>query len=301
MWWCVRCVSMCVCVCLCLCAQSCLTCWDPVGLACQSPLSMKFSRQEYWSGLLFPTPGDLFNPGIEPESLASSALAGRFFTTVPATWETQGGMQHSQFTWAQNPFFLNISRIRVLWNTIFSNGMFIFNDFKFFIKGGLLARNTQVTVLRGLKDWLCDSLLSLLESTPRLSAFYLTRYCSEKPTSCLALFPQPSHSLLLIKDGKHGKEVTRNVTEQWQVHWHDGKFLGLIWRAAGSDSTPWISWVNSDPWHIHRPECLFYQVGCFLSFCLYTGLMKAAVRDVAKTFQTPALAPWIFLVCKHPF
>ena len=37
-------------------------------------------------------------PGIEPEPPASSALAGRFFTTVPATWETQGGMQHSQFT-----------------------------------------------------------------------------------------------------------------------------------------------------------------------------------------------------------
>ena len=126
-----------VCVCVCLCAQSCLTCWDPVDLACQSPLYMEFSRQEYWSGLLFPTPGDLLNPGIKPESPASSALAGRFFTTVPATWETQGGMQHSQFTWAQNPFFLNISRIRVLWNTIFSNGMFICNDFKFFIKGGL--------------------------------------------------------------------------------------------------------------------------------------------------------------------
>ena len=50
-----------------------------------------------------------------------------------------------------------------MWNTIFSNGMFIFDDFKPFIKGGLLARNIQVPVLRGLKNWLCDSLLSLLE------------------------------------------------------------------------------------------------------------------------------------------
>ena len=41
--------------------------------------------------------------------------------------------------------------------------MFIFDDFKPFIKRGLLARNIQVPVLRGLKDWLCDSLLSLLE------------------------------------------------------------------------------------------------------------------------------------------
>ena len=54
----------------------------------QAPLSLGFSRQEYWSGLLFPTPGDLSNPGIEPASLASLALAGRFFNHC-ATWETQ--------------------------------------------------------------------------------------------------------------------------------------------------------------------------------------------------------------------
>ena len=44
---------------------------------------MEFSRQEYWSGLPFPTPGDLPYPGIEPVSLASPALAGMFFTTAP--------------------------------------------------------------------------------------------------------------------------------------------------------------------------------------------------------------------------
>ena len=47
----------------------------------QAPLSMGFSRQEYWSGLPFPPPGDLPDPGIEPASLASPALAGGFFTT----------------------------------------------------------------------------------------------------------------------------------------------------------------------------------------------------------------------------
>ena len=52
-------------------------------VACQAPLSMVFSRQEYWSRLLFPSPGDLPDPGIEPGSLGSPALAGRFFTTVP--------------------------------------------------------------------------------------------------------------------------------------------------------------------------------------------------------------------------
>ena len=44
---------------------------------------MEFSRQEYWSGLPFPTPGYLPNPGIEPAYLASPTLAGGFFTTVP--------------------------------------------------------------------------------------------------------------------------------------------------------------------------------------------------------------------------
>ena len=49
----------------------------------QVPLSMGFSRQEYWSGLPFPPPGDLPNPGTEPMSLTSPALTGRFFTTEP--------------------------------------------------------------------------------------------------------------------------------------------------------------------------------------------------------------------------
>ena len=52
----------------------------------QTPLSMGFSRQEYWSGLPFPSPGDLPNPGIEPTSLTSPALVGGFFTTS-TTWE----------------------------------------------------------------------------------------------------------------------------------------------------------------------------------------------------------------------
>ena len=47
------------------------------------PLSMEFSRQEYWSRLPFPTPWDLLNPEMEPTALVSPALAGGFFTTVP--------------------------------------------------------------------------------------------------------------------------------------------------------------------------------------------------------------------------
>ena len=53
----------------------------PWTAACQAPLSVGFSRQEYWSGLPFPSPGNLPDPGIEPSSPVSPSLAGRFFTT----------------------------------------------------------------------------------------------------------------------------------------------------------------------------------------------------------------------------
>ena len=46
----------------------------PWTVAHQPPLSMELSRQEYWSGLPFPPPGDLLNPGIKPESLVSPTL-----------------------------------------------------------------------------------------------------------------------------------------------------------------------------------------------------------------------------------
>ena len=54
----------------------------PCTVAHQAPLFMGFSRQEYWSGLPFSSPGHLPNPQIEPASLVSPALAGGFFTTV---------------------------------------------------------------------------------------------------------------------------------------------------------------------------------------------------------------------------
>ena len=53
----------------------------PCGL--QAPLSMRFPRQECCSGLPFPPPGDLPDPGIEPVSLVAAALVGRFFTSEP--------------------------------------------------------------------------------------------------------------------------------------------------------------------------------------------------------------------------
>ena len=53
--------------------KSCPTLMTPWTIACQTPLSMGFSRQEYWNGLPFPSPGDLPNPGIKPRSPALQA------------------------------------------------------------------------------------------------------------------------------------------------------------------------------------------------------------------------------------
>ena len=65
----------------------------PWTVACQASLSMGFPRQEYWSGLPFPSPGDPPNPGIEPAFSASPALSGGFFTTEPL--EKQAHFTHS--------------------------------------------------------------------------------------------------------------------------------------------------------------------------------------------------------------
>ena len=77
----------------------------PWTVAHQAPLSMGFSRQEYWSGFPFPFPGDLPDPGIKP---TSSALSGGFFTTVPP--EKPHKFIMSQFcgseAWAQHAWVL---------------------------------------------------------------------------------------------------------------------------------------------------------------------------------------------------
>ena len=74
-------------LCVCVCAQS--LCHVqlsviPWTVAHQPPWSTGFSRQEYWNGLPFPTPGDLPHPGTEPTSLVSPALVGGFSTTEPS-------------------------------------------------------------------------------------------------------------------------------------------------------------------------------------------------------------------------
>ena len=79
-----------VCVCVCAharaCTHACSVVSNSVNLctvAHQAPLSMEFSRQEYWRGLPFPSPRDLSNPEVKLVSFVSPALVGDFFTTAP--------------------------------------------------------------------------------------------------------------------------------------------------------------------------------------------------------------------------
>ena len=67
---------------VCVFAQSCPTLCNPKDCSCQASLSMEFSRQEDWRGLLFPTPGDHPDPGTESMSLVSPVLEGAFFSIV---------------------------------------------------------------------------------------------------------------------------------------------------------------------------------------------------------------------------
>ena len=73
-------------VCVLSCFSRARLCMTPWTAALQAPLSMGFSRQEYWSGVPYPPPRGLTNPGIRPMSLMSPALAYGFFTTS-APWE----------------------------------------------------------------------------------------------------------------------------------------------------------------------------------------------------------------------
>ena len=110
------------CVCVCVCAQLLSHTWlfaIPWAIACQAPLSMEFFRQEYWSGLPFLPLGELPDPGFEPTSPASPALAGRFFTTespgkpLP---NTQVSVNHSVVSDSLWPHGLQPTRLLCPWD-----------------------------------------------------------------------------------------------------------------------------------------------------------------------------------------
>ena len=115
----------------------------PWTIAHQAPLPMGFPRQEYWSGLPFPPPGDLPTPGIKPECFVFPALAGGFFTTVPpwkpsclclwlilsSTWDSlhfflsERGKQRQRDVYYLNKSFITVQykKMRTPWKTeIFS-------------------------------------------------------------------------------------------------------------------------------------------------------------------------------------
>ena len=72
-------------------------CATPWTAAHQAPLSMGFSGQEYWSGVLVPSPGDLPDPGMEPASLVSPPLGSGFFTTSLTKMKSEWSRVESNF------------------------------------------------------------------------------------------------------------------------------------------------------------------------------------------------------------
>ena len=84
----------------------------PWTVAHQVPWSLRFPRQEYWSGLPLPSPGDLPNPGIQPGSLVSPVSAAGFFTTV-CTWEVPNSFITASFFFF---FLLKIEFVHIFLN-----------------------------------------------------------------------------------------------------------------------------------------------------------------------------------------
>ena len=106
-----------------------LSCFSHVQLfialwivACQVSLSMEFSWQEYWSGLPCPPSADLHDPGIEPSSFLSPALAGGLFTTS-AIWEAHTHLQWLKLTrLILANIDVNVKLLKLLYNEGTSNG-----------------------------------------------------------------------------------------------------------------------------------------------------------------------------------
>ena len=122
---------MCVCVCVCVCVCKLLSHFQlfmtPWTLASQAPLSMGFSRQEYWSGLPFPSPEDLPNSGIEPRS---PALQVNFLPSKPPGSLKNGG--HCQIKIWGNNRLISLDSAQFLsklsWNSVHCQVLFSFNN-----------------------------------------------------------------------------------------------------------------------------------------------------------------------------
>ena len=130
----------------------------------QAPVSMEFSRQKYWSGLSFPTPGELPDPGMEPPSLMDPALAGGFLTTVPPA----------------KPLKI----FRVFFCSVFAfsyvNIQFMYSHLE------LLLQGTQPQLLPNWSEWpcLCWGHDSLGCSWPKVRATAAAKSRQSCPTLC---------------------------------------------------------------------------------------------------------------------
>ena len=104
----------------------------------QVPLSIEFSRQGYWSGLAFPSPGDLPDPGIESMSPASPALTGGLFTTLPRAppgkLDSPRGPSPNDFNFKPKIKALKILRKRTRGLSLKAHSIFLL----YFFRAGLL-------------------------------------------------------------------------------------------------------------------------------------------------------------------
>ena len=174
--------SVCVCVCVCACALSHV--WyfvTPWAVDCQTPLSMEFSRQEYWNGWPFPSPGDLPNPGIKPVSLVSPALAGKFFTS----WAT--GKPRDQA-------LVTLKYVNTIWSNCFQIFLWCWDISDMYQNCSLQNSKEEVFCLMLYLLFLrCPCHFWSLNSSHKFGLFYLFPSCLSHLGLWYSRFKQKTH------------------------------------------------------------------------------------------------------------
>ena len=200
--------------------HSCLTLATPWTVACQTPLSMGFSRQEYWSGLPFPSPEDISNLGIKRKSpaLQADSLPTELWGKLPASWSFQMsqffvsggqsiGVQHQSFQW-----ILKIDLLRMVWldllavqrlSRVFSNTTV--QKYQFFSAQLSLQPNSHIHtwLLEKPKLWLDGPLLAASGILLKFEFYHMAHITS------LSVTPQLSQSQIriLIKSYKVSQDL----------------------------------------------------------------------------------------------
>jgi len=198
--------------------QLCETPWTEVR---QAPLSMGFSREEYWSRLLCPPPGDLPDPGIKPTSLMSPALAGGFFTTS-ATWEVPKS-------------FLSFS-LSVFFDLPFSSEFFHLKQLKS-TTTRIIQYNLQLNLSK-VSICPCPYIFSsILFPSPHYFLICVSLYCFY---FCLSLSVSPLSLLLCVSFSLNIHPSvylisphTQLCTETYPPWWTDPQGDCEVWEAKG--------------------------------------------------------------------